>query len=147
MMNEPEKITLTVWGKKCEFELLYGNYGDEEETDALEDIWRNFINLPHLEQLLTSVKQDVEDFCMEIIEGYGPDEDDPDYAEWTDGIINGKITNIFDFIEPAYIMIKDRSTPEIGITFNTYERLNDKNLVIVFHNNKFERIEDEPSFL
>lgn len=147
MTNGPEKITLTIWEKKCEFEFLFGDYGADEKTAILDDVWKKFINLSDLEQLLASTKQHVEDFCMEIINDYGPDEEDPEYAEWTDGIVDGKITNIFDFIEPMYILVKNRRGPKIGIAFNTYEHLNDKNLVIVFSNNQFKEVTDEPSFL
>ena len=148
-LEKLEKITLNMWGSECEFELSFDSYCETpEEIMILKDVWQNFIKLPNFEELINSTKQNVEDFCLEIINGCGPDKDDPEYAVWIDGIVDGKINNIFDCIEPMYVMVSGyKSSPEIGIAFNTWPRLGDKNLVIVFCNNQFKEVQDEPSFL
>ena len=115
------KVSLDIWGRAFELEIVYDVYQDEEVLKEQVIAYERFIaNAPHL---LEEAECEVKKYCMRVNK---------------EDILENEISNIFKYVKPKALYIKRNSGVDRIVALLCDYRFNpDDGIAIVFKNEAY----------
>lgn len=129
-MIKKNNITVNVWGRELNLNIIFDQYKGEEITPVQEKAYNSFVK--NAEKLINGVKSDVEKYCLD----QNKDE------------IGEKVDNIFKYVKPKSLFIKrSKNNDRIVALMCSYKFDPDHGRAIIFKNEKFVNIDKDDSIL
>lgn len=121
------KMTLDIWGRKLEINIVYDVYQDECVLEKQTVAYEKFLeNAP---TLLSVAETEVKKYCLRMNK---------------DDITEKEISNIFKYVKPKSLYIKRCAGDDRVVALMCAYRFNpDDGIAVVFKNEKFDDIGTE----